>query len=38
MMLARYDSNGNVDSSFGVDGKVVTNLTTEYQFYNAVAK
>ncbi|HNP20456.1 MAG TPA: hypothetical protein PKM63_08615 [Panacibacter sp.] len=38
MMLARYDSNGNVDSSFGVDGKVVTNLTTEYQFYNAVAR
>ena len=35
--LARYGVNGHLDKTFGGDGKVVTKMTTSYEFASAVA-
>lgn len=36
IVLARYHTNGSLDTSFGVDGKVLTNLTEEDRTYDMV--
>jgi len=35
--LVRYGAKGRLDKTFGGDGKVVTKMTTEYEFASAVA-
>jgi uncharacterized delta-60 repeat protein len=35
--LVRYNTNGSLDTSFGVNGKVITDLTDLYDIANAVA-